>query len=851
MSESSLLSPALVSGSGRVLGARRGKAVLRAAVAAAAAATAVVVGSSSVWAAAPVFPTVDNMPVANESATVTLLAVGEGQTKVGPPVRAVDADGDSLTYSLSDGDPLHASFFTIDSSSGQISLKSGTRSGVYRVKVSASDDSDTATVDVVIHVTSPGHYPWEDSWVQARSVTAAGVTTRDQFGWAIDADSEVIVVGAYGSAPSSNGAVYVFDVDSGRQLAKLTSPNPAANGIFGNPVAVGGDTIFVGANQENSFRGRAYVFTKPVGGWADSNTATATLVPAAAHNGVFFSSHLAASDDGATVAVGMTGRNAVSGQSNSGVVFVFSKPTGGWANADSDDAGVVTLHAGTRISAQAYLGGVLAVSGDGSTIAVGAIREDSGGVLDSGAVYMFTKPDTGWAATTTSNVIARLSVESPIRRQQLGTFGLALSDDGSTLVAAAPVPWRKGQSDDSQIPPDAHGSAFVFVRPSDGWGDATETAELAAGFGHKYDYFGRGAAVSGSGDKIAVGNAESRSSNYRGSVYVYTKPDRGWAGGVGGDNLRVLTLADADSEPRHRYSFGQNGIAFIGENQLVAGQVGYVYALARKDELTAVPAGGLYGDNTDQSDSATLLPGSAHLFKLRQAQQQQQPVAPPPPPPPPPPPDDGTDGPDDGPEDDTDGPDEPEGPAPPPEFADVDEDSVHAGSIERAAALGITAGTTATTFSPSDTVTRAQMATFVARTWQAAGRDCPTSGAMTFDDVAARSTHAAGIACTSALGITAGTADRTFSPSEPVTRAQMATFLARAWQAAGRECPGAAASAFFDDVPADSTHAAGIACMASLRIARGTASGTFSPSDTVTRAQMATFLTRFHQALTT
>ena len=843
------MSSALVLGSGRVLGARRGKAVLRAAVAAAAAAAVVVVGSSSVWAAEPVFPTVDNMPVANESATVTLLAVGEGQTKVGPPVRAVDADGDSLTYSLSDGDPLHASFFTIDSSSGQISLKSGTRSGVYRVKVSVSDDmfdsddSDTATVDVTIHVTSPGHYPWEDAWVQARSVTAASVTAADFFGWTLDANSEVIVVGAYGAAPSSQGAVYVFDANSGRQLAKLTSPNPTNNGQFGLPVAVAGDTIFAGAYQENSFEGRAYVFTKPVGGWADSSTATATLEPAAAHGGLFFSAHFGVSDDGATLAVGMTGRNAVAGQSNSGVVFVFTKPDTGWANADSDDTGVVTLHAGTRTSAQAYLGGRVAVSGDGNTIAASAVFEDSGGVLNSGAVYVFTKPDTGWAATTTSDVIARLSVESPIRRQELGNHGLVLSDDGSTLVAAAPVPWRKGQSDDSQIPAGAHGSAFVFARPSGGWGDATETAELAAGFGHKYDYFGRGVAVSGSGDKIAVGNAESRSSNYRGSVYVYTKPARGWAGGVGGDNLRVLTLADADSEPKHRYAFGQRDMAFIGENQLVASQVGYAYALVRKDELTTLPAGGLYGDNTDLSMAANRLPGSAHLFKLRQAQQQ-QPVAPPPPPPPPP--DDGTDGPDD----DTDGPDEPEGPAPPPEFSDVDEDSAHAESIKTAAALGITAGTTATTFSPSDTVTRAQMATFLARTWQAAGRECPTTGAMTFDDVASGSTHAAGIACTSALGITAGTTDTTFSPSEPVTRAQMATFLARAWQAAGRECSSAAAGAFFDDVPADSTHAAGIACMAALGITRGTASGTFSPSDTVTRAQMAAFLTRFHQALT-
>ena len=77
----------------------------------------------------------------------------------------------------------------------------------------------------------------------------------------------------------------------------------------------------------------------------------------------------------------------------------------------------------------------------------------------------------------------------------------------------------------------------------------------------------------------------------------------------------------------------------------------------------------------------------------------------------------------------------------------------------------------------------------------------------------------------------------------------MATFLARAWMAAGRECP-ADTGLPFDDVPAGSTHAAGIDCIAALGITRGTTAGTFSPSDTITRAQMATFLARFHGALT-
>ena len=120
------------------------RGVLRVVVLAAVASAAVVAGSSSARAAAPVFLESDMAP---EAKTVTLLAVGDNQTKVGPPVRAVDADGDALTYSLSDGGLLHASFFTIDSSSGQISRKPNTRQGVYQVRVTVSDGTDTDMVD--------------------------------------------------------------------------------------------------------------------------------------------------------------------------------------------------------------------------------------------------------------------------------------------------------------------------------------------------------------------------------------------------------------------------------------------------------------------------------------------------------------------------------------------------------------------------------------------------------------------------------------------------------------------------------------------------------------------------------
>ena len=816
-------------------------------LAASAAVATSVLWSSMAWAAAPEFLERDMAP---EAKTVTLLAAGEGQTKAGPPVRARDADGDTLTYSLSDGDPLHASFFTIDSATGQISLKPNTRSGVYRVRVSVSDDmfdsddSDTDTTDVTIHVTSPGHYPWEDAWVQARSMTAGDGAVGNLFGVAIAAASDVIVVGAestYQGANPTVGAAYVFDADDGAQLARLDSPTPSPGGNFGHAVDVtsDGNMIVVGALGENGYRGRVHIFTKPTTGWANSSAPTARLSTGTVHSGqgsIRFGRGVSVSDDGNTIAVGMPrwehvgGADDKSGLDYDGAVVVFTKPsTGGWVNANSESSGVAVLTAGTRIRVDDRLGEFVDISGDGNTIAASA----PGGDIGQGVVYVFRKPGASWVSTTTSTPVPRLSVDGAFRRQNLGAQGVALSYDGSTLVASAPVAWRKHNAgENAQIPETAYGSAYVYVRPADGWADATETAELTRGFGHKYDGFGTGVAVSSDDGKIAVGNPYSRSSNFRGSVYVYTKPTGGWADDLdgAGDNIRVLTAADSD--PNHRYAFGRS-LAFIGDERLAVGQDGYVFGLALRDGLSSLPAEGLYGDNALQTSSANIRPGSAHLFKLRSA----SPPSPGPSTPPPPPPDEPVE------------PEEAPAPTPPPPvFEDVIAVSVHAESIKQLSVLGIATGTTATTFSPDQPVTRAQMATFLTRTWVAAGRECPSSGIVYFRDVVSGSTHAAGIDCMSALGVTAGTTATTFSPNRPVTRAQTAAFLARAWMAADRTCPSSGAA--FDDVVAGSTHAASINCVSALGIARGTASGTFSPGQTVTRAQMATFLARFYQLLT-
>ena len=174
-------------------------------------------------------------------------------------------------------------------------------------------------------------------------------------------------------------------------------------------------------------------------------------------------------------------------------------------------------------------------------------------------------------------------------------------------------------------------------------------------------------------------------------------------------------------------------------------------------------------------------------------------------------------------------------------FSDVDAGRAHAASIEALFASGITAGCSQEPlrFCPEQPVTRAQMATFLTR---ALGLEVPGESAG-FNDVDAGRAHAASIEALFASGITAGCSQEPlrFCPEQPVTRAQMATFLTRAL---GLEVPGE--SAGFNDVDAGRAHAASIEALFASGITAGCSQEPlrFCPEQPVTRAQMASFLIR-------
>jgi hypothetical protein len=157
----------------------------------------------------------------------------------------------------------------------------------------------------------------------------------------------------------------------------------------------------------------------------------------------------------------------------------------------------------------------------------------------------------------------------------------------------------------------------------------------------------------------------------------------------------------------------------------------------------------------------------------------------------------------------------------------------HEDAIRSLREAGITTGYADGTFRPDENVTRAQMATFLTR-----AAKLEPGGEPTFSDVAADHPHARGIAAVAAAGISEGWDDGTFRPARDVTRAQMASFLARALELD----PGSGRT--FHDVPEHHPHHGSIEAVAAEGIALGRDDGSFRPDEAVTRGHMASFLAR-------
>ena len=110
-------------------------------------------------------------------------------------------------------------------------------------------------------------------------------------------------------------------------------------------------------------------------------------------------------------------------------------------------------------------------------------------------------------------------------------------------------------------------------------------------------------------------------------------------------------------------------------------------------------------------------------------------------------------------------------------FTDVPANAYYAKAVAWAVENGITNGMTATTFAPDATCTRGQSVTFLYRALKGTA-----SGSTNFTDVASDAFYADAINWAVANNVTNGTSNTTFSPNADCTRAEIVTFLYRAYQ---------------------------------------------------------------------
>ena len=331
---------------------------------------------------------------------------------------------------------------------------------------------------------------------------------------------------------ADRGAAYPLRVDPFVQQAKLTSSDGEADDFFGYAaVAVSGNTVVVGAGYHNGNRGAVYVFEKPASGWADA-TQTAELT---ASDGV-------PGDYLGYAAVGISGDTVVAGSGyhgGTGAAYVFVKPASGWVNATQ----TAELTASDGAASDYFAYGATAISGD--TIVVGAGYHKVGANADQGVVYVFVKPASGWANATQN---AELTASDGASGDYLGYWGIGIS--GDTVVAGSG--YHGGT-----------GAAYVFVMPSSGWANATQTAELTPSDGVAGDYFAYLAdAVSGNTIVIGAGYHKVGANHAQGAAYVFVKPPSGWANAT-----QTAELTASDGAPEDY--FGYAAVAVSGDTVVV------------------------------------------------------------------------------------------------------------------------------------------------------------------------------------------------------------------------------------------------------------------------------------------
>lgn len=179
-------------------------------------------------------------------------------------------------------------------------------------------------------------------------------------------------------------------------------------------------------------------------------------------------------------------------------------------------------------------------------------------------------------------------------------------------------------------------------------------------------------------------------------------------------------------------------------------------------------------------------------------------------------------------------------------FSDVSVNYWAYNYIQAAALGGIVQGYADGTFKPEVIITRDQMAVFIARAVAGGDAKVPlySSFPPPYPDVPTTHWAFKYISYVKEKGIAQGYSDGKFHPEYQVSRDQMTVFLARAIAGGDSKVPAGPATASFSDVSTSFWAYKYIEYLVANNYASGYADGTFKPYDKVTRAQMAAFMSK-------
>lgn len=397
----------------------------------------------------------------------------------------------------------------------------------------------------------------------------------DGFGLAVatSADGTTLAIGApyedcscTGVDPSSideaatnAGAVYVFvKTSSGwRQQAYIKANTVAQYDLFGTTVALSGDgnVLAIGAPTMNGPSTEAvHVFARSAGSWRQQ---AALLTASNGSLGDRFGSALALSADGRTLAVGANGQDssgtgtAASGLDNdepeSGAAYIFSRAQNGssWSQT--------AFIKGSHSDRADLFGTSVALSADGSTLAVGSQRDDSdaagnhvaalscvapvpGAVCDVGAVDIYSRDLAGvWSH-------AAYLRPSIFDTEDLFGTSVALSGNGRQLAVGAVGEDSAAVGIDADATNNTaaeSGAAYVFTHSGSGWAQEAfiKASDVDAGdfFGGALDFDdqGRTLAVSASledGSDVGVSGDADEALADAGAAFLFERSsvDNSW-----------------------------------------------------------------------------------------------------------------------------------------------------------------------------------------------------------------------------------------------------------------------------------------------------------------------------------